>query len=544
MMYEPGSIAQDAPGLEDYIGAVKRRFITVLVCAAVGLVLANIYTQIRTDNYKAAARVELSPSPVGSVNAQLVNPILEKEREILRSLPIARVVVERVGADRVEGGDPQSLLRPMEVDFRPDSDVLNLSFSSTDPELAKDAVNGFADVYVEQRNAEADAFYDDRIAATNALIVPLQAQIDQQEQDILTAQAAAARADAGSAERQSQFDIASQINQTRAQDMVRLRALQTDLAEFQRSKETLNDPSSVLEYAETPRAPLGLGATTLMAVGLILGSILGVVLAFTLDRLDKTARDRDSIETTLGVDVLASVPNLGFARSLGGALLVMRSEKRSSVILVAQESYRRLRSSLLFLAGAQGLRSVLLTSATPGEGKSVTSANTAIALAESGKRVVLVSADLRRPSLDKLFGLDESEGLGDWLSDPEMKRIPMRPVGENLRIVPAGNLPRNPGELMSSPRFDSLIKTLSSMADIVLVDSPPVLNAADAVGASVYVDGVIVVVDSLRTDTASLNRLRSDIERAGGKLLGAVLNKERRAAITSYGQRYTYETKK
>ncbi|MEZ5231032.1 MAG: polysaccharide biosynthesis tyrosine autokinase, partial [Acidimicrobiales bacterium] len=285
-------------------------------------------------------------------------------------------------------------------------------------------------------------------------------------------------------------------------------------------------------------------ASTLMAVGLILGSIMGVVLAFTLDRLDKTARDRDSIEATLGVDVLASVPNLGFARSLGGALLVMRSEKRSSVILVAQESYRRLRSSLLFLAGAQGLRSVLLTSATPGEGKSVTSANTAIALAESGKRVVLVSADLRRPSLDKLFGLDESEGLGDWLADPEMKRIPMRPVGENLRIVPAGHLPRNPGELMSSARFDSLIKTLASMADIVLVDSPPVLNAADAVGASVYVDGVIVVVDSLRTDTASLNRLRSDIERAGGKLLGAVLNKERRAAITSYGQRYTYETRK
>ena len=457
---------------------------------------------------------------------------------------MAEKALDIVGAERVDGGTALSLLSPISVEFRPDSEVLNLSYTSTDPELARDAVNAFADTYVLQRNNAANDFYDDRIAATTILIDELQIDIDAGEAALLDAQAAAARADAGTPARQAAQDLATQISQSRTIDLNRQRVLQTELADYQRAKATLGAPSSVLEYAQTPRAPLGLGATTLMGVGLILGTIIGVVLAFTFDRLDKTARDRDSIENTLGVDVLASVPNLGFARSLGGALLVMRSEKRSSVILVAQESYRRLRSSLLFLAGAQGLRSVLLTSATPGEGKSVTSANTAIALAESGKRVVLVSADLRRPSLDKLFGLEESEGLGDWLSDPEMKRIPMRPVGENLRIVPAGNLPRNPGELMSSARFDSLIKTLSSMADIVLVDSPPVLNAADAVGASVFVDGVIVVVDSLRTDTASLNRLRSDIERAGGKLLGAVLNKERRASITSYGQRYTYEPSK
>ena len=140
----------------------------------------------------------------------------------------------------------------------------------------------------------------------------------------------------------------------------------------------------------------------------------------------------------------------------------------------------------------------------------------------------MVNADLRRPVIERVLGIPGNQrGLGDWLSDPTITNIMVTVPGTpGLVVVPAGPPPPNPGELFATSRFGNLITELTEQFDIVLVDAPPVLNIADASAIAPTVDGTIVVVDSSRTDTDTLLKVRSEIERSGGHLVGAILNRD------------------
>jgi capsular exopolysaccharide synthesis family protein len=174
----------------------------------------------------------------------------------------------------------------------------------------------------------------------------------------------------------------------------------------------------------------------------------------------------------------------------------------------------------------------MFTSAFPSEGKSVTTSNTAVALAQSGATVALINADLRRPSLERLFGLDNSKGLSLFLAGDEVIE-PYQPEGiENLWVFSAGPEPANSAELLGSDRLTTLIKQL---------DCPPVLSAADPLVVAPQVDGVIVVVDSRTTETDDLLQVRADLANAGAKILGSVMNRDRRRRGSRWRSRaYSY----
>jgi capsular exopolysaccharide synthesis family protein len=307
------------------------------------------------------------------------------------------------------------------------------------------------------------------------------------------------------------------------------------------ARKSLGSAASVLLAADVPTSPDGIPRSFILAASLIAGFLFGTAAAFLVERLDTTARDENDVALALGARVLASVPAFPLGNRSGTSAAIMLSEDRKPRLAVSREAFRRLRSSIQFASASTGAEVFVFTSAFPGEGKSVAAANLALALAQSGKHVALVSADMRRPTLERILGVPNHEGLSDFLggrSEMELKSID---GVENLWFVPAGPPPANPGELLGSVQFETLIKELRTMASYVLIDSPPVLSTADAATAATYADGVVVIVDSRRTETADLLKVRDELDRAGSKIVGAVVNRTRpRRGLFSRRDSYAY----
>lgn len=546
-MYEANQGGGDTPGLEDYLRALQKRKWLVLAVTALGLLLAFAYTNQRTDTYEAVAKVRVAPSPVGAVDARLVQPNLETEREVLDSLPTANTVIRDLGLTT----PPNDLLRELTVQFRPDSDVLTAAFKDESPARAEELVNAFIKAYVDDRNAQATDFYESQLQGfADAQTLPAEElqTINSQIADFDAEIGRIASLPGDDPERtrlgelnSQRADLRQQANALRNQ----IRVEEQGAADVRREQASRTLPAAILQNADTPQHPIGLGATTLLLGGLVGGLIAGILGAFILDRLDTSARDEGDIELAAGASVLGSIPMFGFGSRSGAAALVMLSSGKSAGLQRARESFRRLRTSVLYLSAMNGTKSVIITSAQPGEGKSVNAANLAIALAQGGTKVALVSADMRRPTIEGLFGVRNTHGLSVALDGQGNSDVPLISVGvENLAIIPAGPMPERPGELLGSATFESLIQRLEDMYDFVIVDTPPVLAAADAGAAAAAVDGVILLVDTARTDTSTLLKVRSDLDRAGANVLGTVLNRDRSSPTGRFRSRYDYSYEK
>ncbi len=529
MMYQTDNRqAVEVARLEDYLQAFRQRKWLVLSCLALGIVLAFLYTESRATSYTATAEVQVGPTPVGSVNNNEVAPKLEQESRVVAS--------DRV-ASEVEAAFPSTNRQNLDVKFTPNSNILVISYTAPGAQEAAAIAGSYAQIYAEQRTSEAAEFYQTRITANQERVAgigtDLTALEDAKRQ--LVAERNALFNDSASETRTAQLDQkATEISQVQA-DIGVLEREATSIRSEIRADETEirtlggSPPAEVLASAAVPGAPDGIPRSLLLAAGALLGFVLGLVAAFFLERIDTTARDEDDVALALGTSVIGAIPALGMGRLRPSQSLIMFSTGGSAKVAAAREAFRRLRSSLLFLNSSSGVSSAVVTSSAPGEGKSVTSANLAIALAQNGSRVVLVSADMRRPTLEGMFGMDAARpGLAEYLGQTAELNADKVPGIENLWLIRSGRPPANPSELLNSDRFELLIKELEREdVEYIIVDSPPVLSTADAMSAARYVDGVIVVVDAEQTDTSDLLQVRADLERSGAKLLGAVLNRRK-----------------
>lgn len=532
MMYQPAANANDSARLEDYIRAVRLHKLVVIGCALAFATVAFLIASSRTDSYTASSSVLLGPSPVGSLDAnRLVTPNLEKEREILLSNGTAIDAASLIAFT----GDPGSLLTELRVAFRPDTDVLTVDYTSQNPETAAEVANGFSTAYSTQRETEAVAFYSGAIETSQTqldaidvelaqLSLDLDALLDMRRDIIRDEEPGPDRDNSIANLDASATEVRADISSLRTSGRAFENALRSD-----QSKLATRTPSAeVLRLATPPSSPDGLGTNIFTIGGLLLGLIFGIVTAFLIDRLDTTARDDDDVALALGTRVIGSLPMLGLSNRSGASALVMLTRGGNARLASSREAFRRLRSSVQFLNSNSNVRTMVVTSASPAEGKSVTSANLAISLAQGGSRVALVSADMRRPTQEELFGVQLSgDGLSGYLgkgSELDAIEVPDIP---NLWLVHSGAPPSNPGELLGSPRFEQLVQELESEVDFAIIDTPPILSTADALAAARFVDGVLIVVDTRRTETTELLQVRSDLERSGATVLGAVMNRRR-----------------
>ena len=202
-----------------------------------------------------------------------------------------------------------------------------------------------------------------------------------------------------------------------------------------------------------------------------------------------------------------------------GTDLVMVQAPRSA----AAEAYRTLSTNIRFSSLDRDVKTLMVTSVGADAGKSIVLANLAITMAEGGQKVVMVDCDLRRPELHKVFGLPDQPGLTTMVLDQSMQPPLAQTSVPNVSLVPAGPLPPNPAELISSERFTRVLAAIGADADVVLIDAPPVATVADATILAARVDGVLLVVDSGRTRRETGRRAAEQLQRVGAHILGAVL---------------------
>ncbi len=545
-MYDSNLGGTETPGLEDYLRAVRNRKWLVLFLTLAGIGLSVLYVQSRTDSFDASARVRLAATPVGSLDNRLREPTEEEESAVFASLATANVVKEDLN---IEEG-PNLVLRDLGVQFQPDSNVLVATYTSTDAEEARDRVQAFAEAYTSVRVGEADNYYDTKLNVVASQQAPIQAQIDSIQEEININNFARAEANAlpNGPERNQLLSELAQARATLLQDRSRLinqlNQLTAEAGDINQERAIQVPPATVLGIDPVPASPNGLSVNLLYVVGTFLGLISGILGAFILDRLDTSARGSADIELASGASVLGSVPQFGLSYRSGPSALVMLNSGKSTSLQRSREAYRRLRTSVQYLATTRDISTLLITSAQPGEGKSVTAANLAIALAQGGTSVALVSADMRRPTIENLFGIRNNDGLSVALRAPESTNLPVVSVGvENLAIVPSGPAPERPGELLGSERFKSLVKQLDATYDVVIIDTPPVLAAADAGSASSAVEGVMLLVDPGKTDTELLLQVRSELDRIGANVVGSIMNREKARSGRLFG-RYDYSYEK
>ena len=204
--------------------------------------------------------------------------------------------------------------------------------------------------------------------------------------------------------------------------------------------------------------------------------------------------------------------------------LIAYSNPRSPVA----EAYRQLRTNIQFSTLDKPLRTLLVTSTSPEEGKSTTLANLAITIAQTGSTVILADCDLRRPTIHQLFGVKNGTGLTSVLIDSSVKEFPFQDSGiPNLRLLPSGPLPPNPSELLGSRRMTELIDQLKEEADFVLFDSPPIVAVTDAAVLATKMDGVLLVIKAGTTKRELAKKAKDLLERVNANLLGVVLNNVR-----------------
>jgi len=293
---------------------------------------------------------------------------------------------------------------------------------------------------------------------------------------------------------------------------------------------------SVVEVATTPGSPVRPNVLLNTILGVLAGLILACGLAALLEYLDDTVKSPEEVEAAAGLTTLGGVARFHRPRSPEGGLIATRDRHPVA------EAYRMLRTNVQFSTLEKPAQTLLVTSANPGEGKTTTVANLALVMAQTGKRVIAVDSDLRRPALHRFFGVGNGTGLTTLLlsGEPELDGCLKPTTFDNLWVLPSGPQPPNPSELLGSRRLESVLETLKQSADIIIMDSPPALAVADASILASRVDGTLLVVDSGRTRAGSLQRAKETLGRAKTNLLGAVLNKLTQRGRDYYYYRYYY----
>ncbi len=295
----------------------------------------------------------------------------------------------------------------------------------------------------------------------------------------------------------------------------------------------------VSEYSQQPRSPVAPKRAQNILLSALLALVGGIGLVIFLDYINNKIESVEDVDRYLKLPALGVIPVLesvtkgrgllGKGGSTGkemvpagasGSVILTQVEANSSIA----ESYRQLRTALLLSSAGHAPRTLLFTSSQPAEGKTTTSINTAISLAQTGSAVLIIDADLRRPRVHRVFGLKNNAGLSNFLAGEGDLASLIQVAMPNLYVLPVGPLPPNPAELLGSPRMKQAIETLSANFDHIVIDSPPVSSFADSLILSSLVDGVILVIKGGVTPKEMAQRTRTHLQSVGAKILGVVIN--------------------
>jgi capsular exopolysaccharide synthesis family protein len=535
----------DDLSLRDYLAVLRqrRRIVILSVVVAVGVALA--VSLLQTPRYRARAELLLGRTANEDILADELNQVgisPNAERELNNEIRLIESGAIRDAAD--ERYDGPLAVRDVTASAAESetNDVINLDLESADPAEAADLVNLYADVYIAERRQRS---IDEMLSAGDVIQTRLdevREQIAEVSRPLDEIDAQVAAAEPGSPERE---ELEEQRQTVLRQVLPQLAPLTSRESSFRGQLQQLEVSADltgsggveVLNAAEEPSNPVSPNILRNVIVAGLLGLLGGITLAFIADRLDDSIRSKDTVERLTDLPTLGLIP-----AGLDG-------EKTNDVVglddptSAAAEAYRLLRTSVRFLGLDSPARTILITSPAPSEGKTVTAANLAIALAQGGEQVLLVGADFRRARVHELFAAPVSPGVTSVLLGEISPESTVYDVEEQrgLHLMPSGPVPPHPAELLESQRARDLFAELAETYDRVVVDSPPVLPVTDAQVLSRIADAVLLVVTYGQTSKRGLARAIELLGQVDAPVIGTVLNHV--PASEGYGgQTYRYDT--
>ncbi|MGQ9476815.1 MAG: polysaccharide biosynthesis tyrosine autokinase [Actinomycetota bacterium] len=530
--------------LRDYLNVITRRkwIIVGVTLAVVAAVL--IFSLLQKPRYESRVTIlaeinrasESATQTLYSLAIGDPNTFIQTQAKIIRTRTLAKAVRERLEYlyqeaeyDRREGKEvfiPASLpsteqmLATVKVDRTQNTNVFQIIYTDHDPLLARDIAQAYADEYIEERQlsaikqiSEARKEVWNRISELETQIQDIAQRVKQYTKETIPP------------ELEAEASQAVNLWATLYEKYMSLRIAE---ALEQRGLEMI-EPAEVGEKV-SPR-------TTRNAVlALFLGLILGVGLVFLADYLDVTLKTREDFEQYYGVPVIGEI-----ARFRG-----LPEEEREIMYFsapdsTAAEGFRNLRTNLQFLNLEGDTRLVMVTSASPGEGKTSVAANLGAALSEMGKRVLVVEADLRQPTLDEFIMEKPAKGVTEVLAGTAGVEEAVTQAGNsNLYFMTCGMKPPNPAEMVSSQAMRDLLGRLREEYDYVIVDSPPVLSVSDPVAMAPMMEGIILVASHGIAEREAAQRTVELLSKVNARILGLVINNLE--ATGRYGYGYYYST--
>jgi len=312
--------------------------------------------------------------------------------------------------------------------------------------------------------------------------------------------------------------INNTLANTRAGALATIASSGENIGNLQTSISAQPEMATIIDRATANDRPVRPNRVQNILFAAVIGLFLGLGLALLQELFDDRINSADEAERVLKLPSLGYIPNIEEE-----GLRLIRDISTFSPLM---ESYRTLRTNINFAAVGNAVRSMVVTSSVPAEGKSTTCANLAMAMAMDGKKVIIVDADLRRPSQHHLFKVDASPGLTDILIGSHTIDEVMRQTSvENVFIIPAGSPPPNPAELLGSAAMGRFLAEVETRADVVLLDTPPALAVADATVLAARTDGALLVVGYGDTKKTSVKRAKDMLARGNANILGTVLNR-------------------
>lgn len=475
--------------------AARKWSVLALVVLLTGAAIFLSYQQ--TPIYSSEARVLVRLNePVITADGENIN--LETERELAESPAVAELAAANLPS-RTRPDDPSAILDDLTVELLEDTEILEFAYLEADPEVAQDRANAFAAAFIEFRRQRLRE-------ATETSLEGIEREIQ-----ILNRRLRLVN------DRIAQTSNTTRLARLQGQESTLLNVLLE--RELQRVELT-NIPSvgAIIKPAQLPVRPSQPNHVVDGVLGLVLGLMIGTGYAAFRARREQQTLSPSELESTFGAPVMGMIPRFG-----GRRREIPLVQKAGSDPWM-EEAYRILRTNVLSAATSQNLRTILITSANPGDGKSLTAANLALVTAASSRRVVLVSGDLRNYKLNEMFGRDRGPGLTDVVRGTHSLDQVMTSVRPGLDFLTGGGQPDDPASLLGSRGMEELLVGLEARADVVIVDTAPLLGMADTVALAPLVDGVVVVVDGRSRVHGHLIRERKQLDRVGAHLVGLVLN--------------------
>ncbi len=570
----------------DYVNIFLKRKEIIITFFIISLVLSAIYYYRLPNTYSAVAQIligkESAPlvtSPetaAASISSDrqyfwLYNDYLETQFVIIKSRPIMQALADQLElAKKYEyfsTGDMITKLQSMTYIKRMEkTQIVNLSVVYSDPKLAAQIVNTLTDVYIKQQVATKLYFSQD-------VLKWFPKETDQIKMQTVY----------GQLQELSKKDVVSSLPSVTSDPIVRqlkvrksslegeLDTLSTKYKEkhpvilkLKDDIKYVNDRIDVetnkivdnlraelagklqlsniriMQYAEIPSMPIGPKRVQGILMAGAIGLILGIGLVYVLDYLDNTIRSQEDIEKYIKLPYLGHIPSVK-DRSKGEyeRRIIVQDDPESSF----GEAYKNIRTGIVFSAPPEDLKTILMTSTIPSEGKTLVSTNLATTIALDGNKTLLVDSDMRRPTIHNTFKLDNSSGLSNYLTGAvPLDSIINKTFIENLSFVSAGPTPPNPSGLLGSFKMEEFIKEARSKFDRVIIDGPPLIGVSDGLILSKLVDGTLMII---RFGTASrevIARAKQCLVEVGTNIIGVILNDvdiEKEAYYSKYYHYYS-----